>query len=83
VTVGKHWDSEDGLISDVKPPSKIKNDAKKATYEPFADDDVEFDVTKWPDPKPAPTTVRKWDDKTSAPTGMVRDDTATEDEEKR
>jgi hypothetical protein len=55
----------------------------KADYEPFADPDVSFDVTKWPAKKPAPTTTRAWDDKTSAPAGTVQDDTKAPAKEKQ
>lgn len=65
MTVAKRWESEDALIADVKPPAaKIKNDGQMGGYEPFADPDVSFDVTKWPTGKPVPGSVQ---DDTKAP----------------
>lgn len=84
MSVDSRWESEDGLVADVRPPnSKIENEGEKGDYEPFADPDVSFDVTKWPAKKPAPTTTRAWDDKTSAPAGTVQGDTKATGKETR
>lgn len=63
--------------------SRSKMKPKMAAYEPFSDPDVEFDVTKWPTKKPAPTTVTAWDPKKSAPAGTVQGDTKDPAKEKQ
>lgn len=63
--------------------ARSKTTPKKDAYEPFIDPDEEFDVTKWPAPKPVPDTVRAWDQKTSAPTGTVQGDTTGPAKEKQ
>jgi hypothetical protein len=63
--------------------SRSKTNGETVNYEPFVDPDIEFDVTKWPAPKPVPKTVRAWDGKPSDAPGTVQGDTTARDGEKK
>lgn len=62
---------------------KLGKTAKPDGYEPFVDDDGPYEITKWPESKPAPTDVKAWTDKTSAPAGTVQNDTKAPAKEKQ